>query len=134
MAVYLKRVYEKPAPGDGERILVDRMWPRGVSKGEAKIDLWLKDIAPSSGLRKWFAHDPVKWRDFKVRYFRELAANPDGLRELTRRARARRITLVFAARDEKHNNAVAIKEYLGRRQRSLKTGRLSRQGSRDSGA
>lgn len=114
MPIHLKRAYDKPDKSDGQRILVDRMWPRGVSKHEAKIDLWLKDIAPSSELRKWFDHDAAKWREFKTRYFRELAAHTDALQELASKARAGSVTLVFAAKNEEFNNAVAIKEYLGK--------------------
>lgn len=122
MSIYLKRAYDKPASSDGQRVLVDRLWPRGISKSTAKIDLWLKDIAPSSQLRKWFGHDPAKWPEFKARYFRELASHTDGLRELARKARTGRVTLVFAAKDEKFNNAVAIKEYLGKHPRRPSAG------------
>lgn len=112
MTIYIKRAYEKPASNDGQRILVDRMWPRGVSKREAGIDLWLKEIAPSTELRKWFGHDPEKWREFKTRYFRELSTHEDILRELANKVRAGNVTLVFAAKNEEFNNAVAIREYL----------------------
>ncbi len=112
MSIHLKRAYDKPASDDGERILVDRLWPRGLSKSEAGIDLWLKDIAPGSTLRKWFNHDPKKWHEFKTRYFRELATHADVIELLAAKARTGRVTLVFAARNEEFNNAVAIKEYL----------------------
>ncbi len=112
MSIHLKRAYEKPAANDGQRILVDRLWPRGVTKDEAKIDLWLKEIAPGSALRKWFNHEPEKWPEFKTRYFRELATHVDDLEMLATKAKRSRVTLVFAAKNEEFNNAVAIKEYL----------------------
>lgn len=112
MVIQLKRVYEAPASDDGYRILVDRLWPRGVSKDSAQIDLWLKDIAPSTELRKWFAHDPKKWVRFRTRYFRELDAHNEAVEQIREQARKGTVTLVFGARDEEHNNAVAIKEYL----------------------
>ena len=107
----VKRVYDSPAPapGDGTRILVDRLWPRGVSKD--KIDLWLKDVAPSTGLRKWFGHDPEKWSEFQKRYLAELKGNP-AWSELQAIARQRDITLVFAAKDENHNEAVVLQQIL----------------------
>ena len=111
----LKRAYQPPAEGDGRRILVDRLWPRGVSKKEAQIGLWMKSIAPSNDLRKWFGHTPDKWREFKQRYFEELDRMPAEIGELLNEARRGIVTLVFAARDETHNNAVALKEYLERR-------------------
>ena len=112
MQIRLKRAYEKPGSQDGCRILVDRVWPRGVSKEDAKIDLWLKEIAPSGELRRWFGHDPEKWTEFKKRYAAELKERPEAVDELRRRADQGRLTLVFGARDEKHNNAVALKEFL----------------------
>lgn len=126
MSIHIKRAYDKPARSDGQRILVDRLWPRGVSKSEARIDLWLKDIAPGSKLRKWFNHDPGRWREFKARYFRELATHADALQKLASKSRAGRVTLVFAAKNEEFNNAVAIKEYLERRLRRTRTSRSSR--------
>jgi uncharacterized protein YeaO (DUF488 family) len=112
MAIGLKRAYEAPDARDGYRVLVDRIWPRGVKKEDARIDAWPKEIAPSNELRKWFGHDPDKWEEFKSRYFRELQDHRDALDDLLGRVRAGTVTLVFAARDEKHNNAVALKEYL----------------------
>jgi uncharacterized protein YeaO (DUF488 family) len=112
MAIGLKRAYEAPDARDGYRILVDRIWPRGVNKEDARIHAWPKEIAPSNELRKWFGHDPDKWEEFKSRYFRELQDHRDALDDLLSRVRAGTVTLVFAARDEKHNNAVALKEYL----------------------
>ena len=101
----LKRVYEPPAPSDGERILVDRLWPRGLSKAKAAVDTWMKDIAPSSKLRRWFRHDPRKWIEFKRRYRAELRACRPLVRDLARLASRRRVTLVYSARDEAHNDA-----------------------------
>ena len=112
MQVALKRAYEAPEPGDGFRVLVDRLWPRGVSRDSAQIDLWLKEIAPSTALRKWFAHDVSKWAAFRDRYFRELDANPDAITQLMEHIRRGRVTLVYGAKDQEHNDAVALKEYL----------------------
>lgn len=112
MSITLKRAYDPPAKGDGTRILVDRLWPRGINKERAKIHLWLKEAAPSSELRTWFAHDPGKWRTFKARYFKELDNNPDVVDVLADKARHCDVTLVYAARDTCHNNAVALKSYL----------------------
>jgi uncharacterized protein YeaO (DUF488 family) len=115
MQIRLKRAYEGPGSQDGCRVLVDRLWPRGVSKEEAKIDLWLKEIAPSDALRKWFGHDPEKWEEFRKRYFAELDERGESLEELRREVGDGRVTLVFGARDEEHNNAVALKEFLEKR-------------------
>ncbi len=110
--VDLKRVYEPPGASDGCRILVERLWPRGLSKENAAIDLWLKDVAPSPALRKWFGHDPDRWSEFKRRYFAELRANPEALEPLRARMRAGRVTFVFASRETRFNNAVALGEFL----------------------
>jgi uncharacterized protein YeaO (DUF488 family) len=107
----LKRAYESSAPSDGKRILVDRLWPRGVSKDRAALDLWLKDVAPSTELRKWFAHDPAKWPEFVTRYQAELAHN-EALSELKALASEGDITLVYAAKDEEHNEAQVLKGIL----------------------
>lgn len=112
MSIRLKRAYDPPAHGDGVRILVDRVWPRGVRKDDLRIEQWLKDIAPSAELRKWFRHDPTKWEVFKRRYFDELASHSDEIAELRKLARKGDLTLVYAAKDQAHNNAVALKEYL----------------------
>jgi uncharacterized protein YeaO (DUF488 family) len=112
MQIWTKRVYEEPGRQEGVRILVDRIWPRGVSKEEALIDHWLKDIAPSTELRKWFNHDPRKWEKFKEKYFLELNGNGELLEELLRIAHMGPVTLVYGARDQDHNNAVALKEFL----------------------
>lgn len=110
--IKLKRVYEPPEKGDGARILVDRLWPRGVSKTSAQIDLWIKEIAPSDTLRKWFGHDPSKWAEFRKRYVRELARQPEAVAELKPFVSQGTVTFVYGAKDERHNNAVALKEYL----------------------
>ena len=115
MSIELKRAYDRAAETDGYRVLVDRIWPRGVTKNDLRIDLWLRDLAPSASLRKWFRHDPAKWDEFKKRYAGELEQRSDALAQLVERARAGRITLVFGAKDTEHNNAVALKEYLERR-------------------
>jgi uncharacterized protein YeaO (DUF488 family) len=112
MVIKLKRAYEAAEPGDGFRILVDRLWPRGVSKSSARIDLWLKEIAPSAALRKWFGHDPSKWIEFRDRYFRELDNNHEAVVELTMHIRHGKTTLVYGAKDQEHNDAVALKQYL----------------------
>jgi uncharacterized protein YeaO (DUF488 family) len=115
MSIELKRAYDQPAETDGYRVLVDRIWPRGLAKDDLRIDVWLKDLAPSAGLRKWFRHDPAKWDEFKKRYARELEQRAAALEQLAARARAGRVTLVFGAKDTERNNAVALKEYLERR-------------------
>jgi uncharacterized protein YeaO (DUF488 family) len=112
MAIRLRRAYEAPSASDGYRVLVDRVWPRGVKKDEARIDAWLREVAPSTELRKWFGHDPDKWNEFKSRYFAELENHREALNDLLRRVREGRVTLVFGAKNETHNNAVALKEYL----------------------
>jgi len=115
MTIDLKRVYDPPATSDGRRILVDRIWPRGITKADLQIDAWLKDLAPSTELRKWFGHDPAKWDEFRKRYAGELEQRSEALEELVEKARAGRVTLVFSAKDTEHNNAVALKEHLERR-------------------
>lgn len=112
MQIRLRRAYEPPGPQDGTRVLVDRVWPRGISKERAAIDEWLKDVAPSKELRQWFGHDPAKWEEFVGRYHRELAQGSEALERLRALTREGRVTLVYGARDERHNNAVALKEYL----------------------
>ena len=114
MAIKLKRVYEKPDPEDGKRILVERLWPRGLKKEEAKIDAWLKDVAPSTELRKWYAHDPAKWTQFKERYWKELDDKPEQVSALAKECKQSTITFVFGSREEKLNNAAALKEYIAR--------------------
>ncbi|PYJ23471.1 MAG: hypothetical protein DME71_02380 [Verrucomicrobia bacterium] len=112
MGVRVKRVYDQPAKADGYRMLVDRLWPRGLKKSEARIDEWLREIAPSTALRKWFKHDPDKWKEFKKKYSAELDDHREQVEKLAREARKRTITLLFSARDTEHNNAVALKEYI----------------------
>lgn len=112
MELKIKRVYEKPAKGDGKRILVDRLWPRGLTKEKASIDLWLKDIAPTTELRKWFGHDPDKWKEFKKRYHQELKNNKEQVSILYEQLKKRVVTLVYGAKDEQHNEALVLKEWL----------------------
>jgi uncharacterized protein YeaO (DUF488 family) len=112
MSIRLKRAYDAPAANDGYRVLVDRLWPRGISKEDLGIDLWLKEIAPSDDLRKWFGHDPEKWDEFRKRYFKELDDQTDEVKQLADQVKQGRVTLVFAAKDEEFNNAVALKEFL----------------------
>src|SRR5512142_2585603 len=110
--IQLKRAYDAANASDGARYLVERLWPRGVKKEDLQVEAWLKDVAPSTELRKWFGHDPEKWDEFKRRYFAELDAHPDAWRPLAERARRGRVTLVYSAHDEQHNNALALKHYL----------------------
>jgi uncharacterized protein YeaO (DUF488 family) len=113
----LKRAYEPAAPGDGERILVERLWPRGLTKARAAIDEWMKDLAPSPQLRKWFSHDPAKWKQFQQRYWKELQEHPEAVDQLRKKSRRGRVTLVYAARDEEHNAALALKAFVERKGR-----------------
>lgn len=110
--IRLKRVYDQPASVDGQRVLVERLWPRGLSKDRLQLTAWLKDVAPSTALRQWFGHDPDKWHEFRTRYFRELDRHPDAWRPLLEAAQRGTVTLVFSSRDTSHNNAVALKDYL----------------------
>lgn len=112
--VKLKRAYDTAVRSDGRRILVDRIWPRGVARETLRIKDWIKDVAPSTELRKWFGHAPARWPEFKRRYFRELDRHADVLAPLVEQSSAGTVTLVFAAKDADHNNAVALKEYLER--------------------
>lgn len=111
--IRVKRVYDPPEPADGCRILVDRIWPRGLSRERAAVDLWLRDAAPSDALRKWYAHEPARWPEFKRRYRRELEDRPAALEEIRARAREGTVTLLYAASDRERNNAVALAEFLG---------------------
>lgn len=113
--IRLKRAYEPPSPGDGARVLVDRLWPRGLRKDDAAIDCWMKEIAPSAELRRWFAHDPSRWDAFRRRYLIELAHSADLVDELAALARTGPVTLIFAARDALHNQAVVLHEILTER-------------------
>jgi uncharacterized protein YeaO (DUF488 family) len=110
--INIKRVYEEPKKSDGKRILVDRLWPRGLTKAEAQVNLWLKDIAPSTTLRKWFGHQPSKWEGFKKRYSAELERNTEQVSLLERELRAGKVTLVYGAKDQEHNGAIVLKEFL----------------------
>jgi uncharacterized protein YeaO (DUF488 family) len=110
--VRLKRAYEPPAADDGTRILIDRLWPRGISKERAAIDQWMKDISPSTELRKWFGHDPARWDEFRRRYAKEVRHHADLLAQLRSLARQGQITLVYSAHDEKHNDAVELRELI----------------------
>lgn len=112
MDVQVRRAYDAPGRGDGYRVLVDRIWPRGVSKDDLELDAWRKEIAPSTGLRKWFGHDPKRWEEFQERYFAELEEQQDAVKELVAKARHGRVTLVYGARDTDHNQAVALSTYL----------------------
>jgi uncharacterized protein YeaO (DUF488 family) len=111
----IKRVYVAPSEDDGKRILVDRLWPRGLTREKAKVDLWLKEMAPSNELRKWFGHDPAKWPAFKLRYTEELKALADPLAALQREVKHGVVTLLYGARDEEHNEAVVLLELLRKR-------------------
>ena len=106
----LKRVYDPPAEEDGKRILIDRLWPRGLTREKARVDLWLKEIAPSTELRKWFGHDPNKWAEFRKRYHQELEANNEAVQRLNQELAAGPVTLVFGAKDEEHNDAVVLRD------------------------
>ena len=113
MRVMLKRAYETPAASDGYRVLVDRLWPRGLAKVNARIDLWLKEVAPSTELRQWFGHDPAKWAEFRKRYHAELKGNP-AWTQLESLSHQKKLTLVYAARDQVHNEAAVLQELLER--------------------
>jgi uncharacterized protein YeaO (DUF488 family) len=119
--ITLKRAYDPVAATDGKRLLVERLWPRGLSKDTLKLDGWIREVAPTTELRKWFGHDPAKWRQFRIRYFRELDSRPESWRPIVSLARGGTVTLVYSSRDEEHNNAVALREYL-----QLKTRRRAR--------
>lgn len=110
--IRIKRVYDPPNKKDGKRILVDRLWPRGLTKEEAAVDLWLKDVAPSSELRKWFGHDPARWEEFQKRYRGELKKNSASVSVLKREAETSAVTLLYGAKDEEHNQAVVLRSLL----------------------
>ncbi len=112
MTIRIKRIYGEPATGDGYRVFIDRLWPRGLKKEQVHFDLWLKDVAPSTELRRWFGHDPEKWQEFKTRYFRELDAQSEATAKLVALAEEQTVTLLFGARAERYSNAAALKEYL----------------------
>jgi uncharacterized protein YeaO (DUF488 family) len=110
--IKIKRIYDPPRPDDGTRILVDRLWPRGLGKEKAKIDLWLKEIAPSNELRKWYAHDPKKWAEFRKRYFNDLNTKGELVNQIVQETKEGDVTLLYSSKEEKLNNAVALKEYI----------------------
>ncbi|HDP88564.1 MAG TPA: DUF488 family protein [Thioalkalivibrio sp.] len=112
MQIWTRRIYDPSTPQDGRRVLVDRLWPRGVARADARIDAWLKGIAPSDGLRRWYGHDPQRWDEFRRRYAAELDHAGEALDQLRDWTAQGRVTLVYAARDERRNNAVALREYL----------------------
>ena len=112
MRIQTKRVYDPPARSDGRRILIDRLWPRGLSKAAARIDHWAKSVAPSTKLRHWYGHEPGKWQEFRRRYFAELDANPAGLAELRSQLGTGAVTLLYGSKETRHNNASALSEYL----------------------
>ena len=112
MDIRIKRAYEEPDREDGTRILVDRLWPRGLTKEKARVDLWLKDVAPSTELRKWFAHDPAKWAEFRLRYREELKRNKEQVSLLRREAAKGTVTLDYGAKDQEHNEAVILQRLL----------------------
>ena len=112
MSVRIKRIYDAPSTDDGYRVLVDRVWPRGVSKKEVRLDRWLKEIAPSTELRRWFAHEPSRWSEFRRRYREELEESPALIQEVAEKARSGSVTLLFSARDQQHNQAVVLCEWL----------------------
>jgi uncharacterized protein YeaO (DUF488 family) len=113
--IHLKRAYDKPSAEDGARILVERLWPRGLTKARAALDLWVKDVGPSPELRKWFGHDPARWKQFKQRYWEELKDKTEDVDALRRKAREGRVTFIYAAHDEQHNGALALKEFIEQR-------------------
>lgn len=110
--IRVKRVYERATRDDGSRFLVDRLWPRGLKKESLQLEGWLKDVAPSDALRRWFGHDPKKWKEFRRRYFAQLDDNPNAWQRILEAARKGRVALLYSARDPEHNNAVALRDYL----------------------
>ena len=119
--ILVKRVYEPSAKSDGFRVLVDRIWPRGISKEAAKLDLWMPDLGPSTSLRKWFNHDPARWSEFQHRYHAELKKNTALLATITEQAKPRTLTLLYSAKDEQHNQAVALQSFLPKQTISRKS-------------
>ena len=112
MSLQIKRIYDTPSKRDGFRILVDRIWPRGISKAKGQVDQWLKDISPSTELRKWFGHDSKRWKEFKQRYFNELDQKGDVMNKILQKSAKTRVTLLYGAKDTVHNNAQALKDYI----------------------
>jgi uncharacterized protein YeaO (DUF488 family) len=124
--ITLKRAYDSVSRTDGTRILVERLWPRGISKETLQVDAWLKDVGPSTELRKWFRHDPGKWSQFRHRYFRELDSRPEAWQPIASAARRGRVTLVYSSQDTEHNNALALREYLRAKSRLRQSNRVVR--------
>ena len=120
--ITIKRVYDRPEPSDGTRFLVERLWPRGVKKDTLRLDGWLKEVAPSDALRRWFGHDPAKWQEFQRRYGAELESKAEAWQPILKAARRGNVTLLYSAQDTEHNNAVALKAYLEKSPRTV-TGR-----------
>lgn len=110
--IQVKRIYEPPSESDGQRLLVERLWPRGMKKETARLDAWLRDVAPSTPLRQWFKHDPAKWAEFQRRYREELDQHPDAWKPIIEAAHKGKVTLLFSSHDAEHNNVVALKAYL----------------------
>ena len=123
--ITLKRAYDSVSRTDGTRFLVERLWPRGVSAAELRVDAWLKEVGPSTELRKWFSHDPEKWSEFRRRYFRELDSRPEAWKPILSVARRERVTLVYSSHDTSHNNAVALREFLRKSLRRSKSKRTT---------
>jgi uncharacterized protein YeaO (DUF488 family) len=121
--ITLKRVYDSVSPTDGRRVLVERLWPRGVSKAKLRVDVWLKEVGPSTELRKWFSHDPRKWSEFCRRYSRELDSRPEVWKPIVSAARHGSVTLLYSSHDTEHNNAVALQRYLQAKPRHAKSTR-----------
>jgi uncharacterized protein YeaO (DUF488 family) len=119
--IHLKRVYDDSSPRDGKRYLVERLWPRGIRKEALVMDKWLKEAGPSDALRKWFSHDPAKWDKFKQKYFAELDHRPESWEPIHKAARRGAVTLLYSSRDAEHNNALALKQYLERKNPARKT-------------
>ena len=114
----VKRAYEVAARSDGKRFLVERLWPRGIKKSDLQIDAWLKDVAPSTELRRWFSHDPAKWQEFRRRYSAELERNPQSWQPIIEAARQKTVTLIYSSHDSEHNNALALRDYLANKLRT----------------
>lgn len=130
--ILIKRVYEPAAKSDGFRVLVDRLWPRGIPKSDAKLDLWLPDLGPSTALRKWFNHDPARWTEFQHRYHAELKEKPALLATITEQAKTRPVSLLYSAKDEQHNQAVALRSFLLTQPASSSSEKLkSQRGNKD---
>ena len=125
--ITVKRTYDPVSPDDGARLLVERLWPRGVAKADAAVDEWLRDVAPSTALRKWFGHDPDRWDEFRRRYFRELDSRPEVWTPIVSAARRGAVTLVYSSHDTQHNNAVALRDYLQAKARKFRmNGRIAK--------